>query len=393
MKTKFIVYGIIVTLLCCGCGLFKKEAFVLEQVLKSRPSQKELLFDYADVLEDAQEYSNRYLKSIRDNCRIEALIVSVPSLNKTRIVEELAVELLHNWEIGKKHDGRGILLLLVDDVKQIKLEISSELEDVFTDAFSGYVEDIQLRPYFLGGQLGIGLIAVMEEMEKRAQIKHRSGYSADSIAKLDMEFLSQGAGAKRDLLKFEREEVSKVGAQYPAGKTANEAWQTMIQSWRDKVRDPNLGVYTEMTRLSYRDYQNFPDSHYEKEVRTYADKSYEVIQDDKYAVIFFGNKKGWDNSPFLLCKTPSGWKFDIVHQRKYLRMGLAPHWGIERASHPYIDLLSKCPYFMGQDIPLESEDVYHIRDDEYLANRIIALEKKYKHNPYDFQTWNRRTLL
>jgi tetratricopeptide (TPR) repeat protein len=342
------------------------------------------LYDNAHILEGVEEYSNKYLKNIREQYSIEAMIVSLPSLEREKNIEELAIKVFNTLKIGQDFKGRGILLLLVDKEKQAKLEVSYELEDVFTDAFCGYIEDLQLRPYFLSNQVGIGLLAVMEELERRAQIKFQANYSPDYVAKLDKGLLSGGAGAKRDLAGFEKEEVKDAGHQYPAGKTPQEAWQTLIESWREKVRDPNLGVYTEITKLTYRDYQNLPDSRYEEDVRTYAGKSYEVIQDGNYAVIFFGNKQGWDNSPFLFCRTPEGWKFDIVHQRKYIRMGASPNWGIERANFPYIDLLSGCPYWMGQDIPLEGEDIYRVEDDKIIAKRIVELEQEFKESLDDF---------
>jgi tetratricopeptide (TPR) repeat protein len=232
----------------------------------------------------------------------------------------------------------------------------------------------------------IGLVAVLEEIEQRAQIKHQADYTIADIDQLDDELLSGGAGAKRQLTAYQPEAASALGQNYPPGRSPQEAWQTLIRSWQDKVRDPNLGVYTQITKLAYRDFQNLPDSRYEEDFRTYRDKPFEVLQNGRYAVIFFGKKKGWENAPFLFGRTDAGWQFDIVHQRKYVRMGKSPNWGIERAAHPYIDLLSRCPYWMNQDIPLEGADIYHIRDDRELADRIKRLEGAYHENQNDFQT-------
>ena len=152
------------------------------------------------------------------------------------------------------------------------------------------------------------------------------------------------------------------------------------------MRDPNIGVYTDITKLAYRDYQNLPDSRYEEDVQTYRNKPFEVLQNDRYAVIFFGKKKGWENAPFLFGRADAGWQFDIVHQRKYVRMGKSPNWGIERSGHPYADLLSRCPYWMNQDIPLEGNDIYRLEDDHKIADEIKNLETSYKENQNDFQT-------
>lgn len=366
-----------------GCGL-QKSVFESEKIFKTRPSQSEYLFDYASILKGVEEYSNRYLAGVRNKYSIEALIVSLPSLEGKITIQQAAAEMLSKWKIGRDYGGRGILLLLTDKEKQVKLEVSYELEDVFTDAFCGYIADLQLKPYFLSGQVGTGLLAVMEEIESRSHIKHQGDYNRVYIHDLDKKLLSGGAGAKRDLAKFEKENIKDTGSLYPAGKTVDEAWQALIQSWRDKARDPSLGVYTEITKLIYRDYQNLPDSRYNEDARTYSGKPYEVIQNENYAVIFFGKKEGWENSPFLFCRAAEGWKFDLVHQRKYVRMGLSPYWGAERGNYPYIGLLSRCPYYEGQDIPLEGDDIYTIENDQAAAEKILALETEYKNNPNDF---------
>jgi tetratricopeptide (TPR) repeat protein len=381
---SYMMAAALIAAVIVGCGFYEDEPFNLEKIIQSRPAQQgPYAFDFAGVLQESEAYSQRYLKMINETYLIEALIVSVPSLGESRTIEDLALEIFSNWEIGKKNDGRGILLLLAAKEKQLRLEISLELEDVFTDAFSGYAADMQLTSHFLSDQLEIGLAALLEEMENRARIKHQGDYTPGQIAQLDNQYLSQGAGVTSDLNHFATEEVLPAEGRYPAGRTPEEAWHTLIASWHDKARDPNLGVYTRTTRLAYRDFTNLPDSRYEKDYRTYHDKSYQVIANHNYAVIFFGKKDGWENAPFLFARTETGWQFDIVHQRKYIRMGRSPKWGIERSDYPYIDLLDRCPYFMGQDIPLEDGDRYRIEADDALARRIVDLENQFSSNPGD----------
>ena len=354
---------------------------------KSRPAgENKYIFDHAHILDDIQSSTAKHLSLIEEDYAIEALIVTLPSMPPSHTIESLAVEIFSDWKIGSTTGGRGLLLLLSKKEKLVKIEVSYELEDVFTDVFCGYIEDKQLKAYFLSDQVDIGLVAVMEEIEQRSRIKHQEEYTVAQIDQLDTELLSGGAGAKRQLTDYKEEAVSAVGQFYPAGNTPDEAWQTLIRSWQNKVRDPNLGVYTEMTRLAYRDFRNLPDSRYEEDFATYKNKPYDIIQNDSYAVIFFGKKKGWENAPFLFCRTEAGWQFDIVHQRKFVRMGRNPHWGIERADYPYVDLLAKCPYWMNQDIPREGEDIYRIQDDHYLAGEIKRLEEAQASHPEEFST-------
>jgi len=367
-----------------GYGIAKDNFFDLKKAIKSRPKQEVFLFDYAKLLDEFNEYTNRHLETIRDRFYIETLIVSIPSSQGLGSIEEIAAEMLTNWEIGRRHEGRGLLLLFIEDTKEVKLEVSYELEDVFTDVFCGYVEDLQLRPNFLSGELGIGFIAVMEEFENRAHIKHQGEYTPGFITQLDNQLLSGGAGAKRDISKFKKEEVKSAASSYPAGRTPEEAWQTMIRVWKDGVTDPNLGLYTEVMKLAYRDFQNSPAFRLKEYYNKWGHRPYEVIQNDDYAVIFFGKKKGWENAPFLLSRTEEGWKMDIVHQRRYIRMGNAPHWGVERSGFPHMELLKRCPYWMNQDIPWEDTDKYTIAKDKEIAQRLVRLEEMYKENPDAF---------
>jgi tetratricopeptide (TPR) repeat protein len=382
---KKILFAIWIVLLA-GCT--RGGDFNLDQVMRQRPDNSQLIFDYVGLMADVEESTTRYLENIRDRYGIEVLIAAIPGLGGQYSVNQAAAEMFSNWEIGKFYQSRGILLLLVDDVKAVKLEVGFELEDVFTDLFTGYAEDKQLQPHYRAGDLEIGLIALMEELEIRAQANFKGHYTRADIGEMDARYLSGGAGARSELENspLQVELSGSVNRDYPAGKTPQEAWQTMIRRWRDKVRDPFLGVFTPLTRLAYRDFTNYNDAYYAKEYRTYADKKYTILKDGDYAVVYFGKKRGWDNAPFFLCRTDEGWQFDIVYQRRFVRMGQAPDWGVEFSEHPYMGLLMETFQFRGQDIPLEGNDLYTIRQDAFLANEILAYEDRYASNPDDFET-------
>jgi tetratricopeptide (TPR) repeat protein len=360
----------------------------LENAMNRRPDQENVIFDYVGLMEDVTESTTRYLENIRDRYQIEILVAALPSLENQYTVNQAAVEIFSNWKIGKDYQSRGILLLLVDDVKAVKLEVGFELEDVFTDMFTGFIEDRQLQPRYSADELEIGLIAVMEELEARAQTKFKGGYTLAHIQAMDARYLSQGAGARRNLTDYRApiEFSGTVNRDYPAGRTPKEAWLTMIQRWRDKTRDPYLEIFTPLARIAYRDHTNMPDSHFEKEYRAYKNKNYRIRADGDYAVVYFGKKKGWDNAPFLLCRTREGWQFDLVHQRRFIRMGPAPAWGVEFSEHPHMGLLMDTFQFRGQDIPLEGDDLYTTDRETDLANRILVGEIQYKANPNDFDT-------
>lgn len=377
---------ILMTIMLAACT--KSDGFDLADVIHERPDKHALIFDYVGIMQDVEESTTRYLNSIRDRYQIEILFAALPSLNQQYTVSQAAATIFSNWKIGKTYQSRGILLLLVDDSKEVKLEVGFELEDVFTDMFTGHIENHQLPTHYRANELDIGLIALLEELEARAQLKFSGDFSDADIVGLDSAYLSQGGGA-RHALKHDQEQVAfsgNVNRSYPAGRTPEEAWQTMRQRWKDKARDPYLEVFTPLTRLAYRAFRNLPDSHFDKAYRTYAQKSYDIRMDGDYAVVYFGRKEGWDNAPFLLCRTSEGWQFDLVHQRRFIRMGQAPHWGVEFSEHPHMDLLMDSFQFRGQDIPLLGEDLYFIERDAELAKQILEYEATYQADPNNFET-------
>ena len=127
------------------------------------------------------------------------------------------------------------------------------------------------------------------------------------------------------------------------------------------------------------------DNYFEDKVLAYENKPYTILQKGNYAVISFEKTKGWDNTPFLFCKTEEGWKFDIVHQRKLIRMGQSSAWGIERYISPYSCILRKYPVYFGLDIPLEEKDIYKITNDTKLAQKIKEFEILYNSGKMSFE--------
>jgi tetratricopeptide (TPR) repeat protein len=351
--------------------------------LHERPQSERLLFDYAGVLRHYEEGAQRYLDRLASRFHIEALIVSVPSLAEAQNLETLAVDLVNHWRIGAQHQGRGLLLLLVDETRQVRLEVGYALEDVFTDAFSGYVEDLQLGPYYRAGDVGTGLIAVMEMLEERAQIKDQGEYTPELIAQTDAELLTGGAGARRDLTAYQDD--APAAAALPAGRGARspeEAWETMLSKWAGMGADIDVDVYTEMTRIAMGDADR-PDPRTLKWLDHWRDADYQVLREGDHAVIWFGAVDGWENSPFLFCNTGDGWKFDIVWQRRVVVMAENPKWQVMQGPFPYVALLGKAWQSTAKDLPLAGNDLYRCADDTAIAARMAELTAAIDRDPND----------
>jgi tetratricopeptide (TPR) repeat protein len=353
------------------------EPFTLAQ----RPQSDRYLFDYARVLSHYDEAAHRYLDHLASRFHIEALIVSVPALPSGHSPETLAVDLVNRWRVGAEHEGRGLLLLLVDDSRQVKLEVGYELEDVFTDAFAGYVEDLQLGPAYRGGDIGTGLVAVMEELERRARTRAQGGYTPGQIARADAALLAGGAGAGRDLARYGAAQTAPGEAGTGAG-SPREAWEVMLAKWAGEGGDIETDPYTAMTRLAMGD-PDRPDPRAVEWLDHWRAADYEVLRRGDHAVIWFGAVDGWQNAPFLFCNTGEGWKFDIVHQRRLVVMAENPRWQVAQGPYPYVGLMAAARQSTAKDLPLSGEDLYRCADDAAIAGRMAELEAALADDPDD----------
>lgn len=358
-------------ILFCLVLCFLPAAFPVYSLAGDPPATARRCLDHADILSDIKEGCNAYLGILREDYGIDAMVLTIEELPQGKSVEEMALELFSNHHIGRESSGRGLLLFFCKKEKRVRIEVSYALEDVFTDLFCGFVQDRQLRHYFLAGDIEFGLMAVMEEVEKRAALKHKGGYTPQAVEELDREYLSGGAGTGRNLSNINPEQFKHDPEDYPAGKTPGQAFSTLVRSWKHRVRTPNLGVYTQAAGIAFENYTNQPDAAYDENVKNF-DKPFQVIQNKTYAVIHFNKNSGWDNTPFLFAKTPEGWKFDMVNQLKHVRMARNPKWGIEAGNYIYTDLLKRFPAFgeNTRDIPLPEKDIYRIKKDRFIAQQI-----------------------
>jgi tetratricopeptide (TPR) repeat protein len=204
------------------------------------------------------------------------------------------------------------------------------------------------------------------------------------IAGLDAQFASGGAGANRKLKadaaasSFVLSPGSSIfpdsslldwgqakNPQFPAGQTPAEAFAIMQAALRDRgdVRD---SMYFDRIK----------------------GKSFQVLQNENRAIIYFGGNSEEENTPFFFAKTSSGWIFDLVNQARYVRYGPGHHWGIELGDSDYAPLLDKCSFswWLDMDIPWEEEDIYRPENDTQIVSRILELQPQYQKNQDDFET-------
>lgn len=109
--------------------------------------------------------------------------------NSPHDINQKAIGIFDNCALGEKTRGaRGVLFLVDPEGKKVRLEIGYDLEPIFTDGFTGYIERGQMVPFFQNGRVGAGIEATVELLVGRAlgttsvlnQALNPDGFSAEN---------------------------------------------------------------------------------------------------------------------------------------------------------------------------------------------------------------------
>lgn len=106
-----------------------------------------LLSDNADMISEQEELElETILKALKEQTSIEFSIVTVDSLNG-RTIEGTAYDTFRTMGMGKKEDGKRLLLLISYSEHQFRLEVGYSLEEIISEAATSGVGNSMLS-YF-----------------------------------------------------------------------------------------------------------------------------------------------------------------------------------------------------------------------------------------------------
>jgi uncharacterized protein len=113
--------------------------------------------DFANILSsETKQNLEQQLTRLEKDSSTEISVVTVETLGETT-VEDYAVRLFENWQIGKKGKDNGILFLVAPYERETKIEVGYGLEPVLTDAQAGRILDSYVVPAFRDGDYNKGV--------------------------------------------------------------------------------------------------------------------------------------------------------------------------------------------------------------------------------------------
>ena len=93
-------------------------------------------------------------------------VLTVKSLDGD-VLEEFSIRVADAWKIGGRESDRGLILLLAQAERKVRIEVGQGLEGDIPDAFAGRVIDQVMVPQFRAGNLEQGVIVGLQALAEK----------------------------------------------------------------------------------------------------------------------------------------------------------------------------------------------------------------------------------
>jgi hypothetical protein len=312
-----ITLSICTLLIISGCGRDK-------DMYPKRPKETPYYYNESSITEMNQN-ARIALRNARESTGIEFVTVLLKKMPDHISVSDFAAGLFHKWQIGSNTEGKGVLLLFVEDTHTLKIEVGYELEGIFTDAFCSSFQPT-IKGYYAGKYFGDVFCFLVECMERRFILGKEDasedlfGVSATDpeILKSSEVFLSGGGGIiddeyyyeKNTKLSFIRPLPPERIAEFDSDRDIDVVLERYFKSLQEGINYPFLGILTDgsqLMRLEYPKSVHFCKSRWMDCQRALP---YRIKYKGDLAALRFAKDQSF---PIFLRRTPDGfWKVDAA---------------------------------------------------------------------------------
>ncbi|MGY3892624.1 TPM domain-containing protein [Aeromonas enterica] len=131
-------------------------------VLQAAPSFPVLsgrVVDEASLMSRKQAHQlTQQLAAFEQRSGIQLVVVSIDTLAGDTI-EEYGYQLGRHWGIGQKGKDNGVLLLIAQDERKVRIEVGYGLEGALPDAIAANIIQTRILPAFKRGDMVAGVVA------------------------------------------------------------------------------------------------------------------------------------------------------------------------------------------------------------------------------------------
>jgi uncharacterized protein len=151
-------------LLCAGLTLLAASVAALDV-----PALKGQVNDYAGMLDPAHAQAlESKLATYERATGHQFVLLTVPTLEGD-VIEDLAVRAFEQWKLGDKKREDGLLIVVAQEERKLKIEVGYGLEGAVTDLFAGQVLRDVIAPAFREARVDEGLDKAFDLLMAKAQ--------------------------------------------------------------------------------------------------------------------------------------------------------------------------------------------------------------------------------
>ncbi|MCV3275366.1 TPM domain-containing protein [Aeromonas hydrophila] len=123
------------------------------------PALSGRVVDEANLMSRKQAHQlTQQLATFEKRSGIQLVVVSIDTLAGDTI-EEYGYQLGRHWGIGQKGKDNGVLLLIAQDERKVRIEVGYGLEGALPDAIAANIIQTRILPAFKRGDMVAGVVA------------------------------------------------------------------------------------------------------------------------------------------------------------------------------------------------------------------------------------------
>lgn len=132
------------------------------------PPLRHPVTDLAGIVEPSHEQTlNRVLQKVWREAGVQLAVLTLPSIDGLTI-EQASIQVADAWQLGTQKEDKGLLILVVTDIRRMRIEVGQGLEGAVPDAIAKRIIDETMTPLFKAGQSSNGILVGVYQVLARA---------------------------------------------------------------------------------------------------------------------------------------------------------------------------------------------------------------------------------
>lgn len=140
-------------------------AFSVEQIVNPKTSCAQCYVANQDLIlsDNTVNSLNQLLNDLNKKTGIEIAVVAIEG-DETTSARELSMELFDKWQIGKKGEDNGVIVMLTKTSREVFIRTGYGVEGILTDALSSRIVNNYMVPYFKEGKWDEGFLSGVSQI-------------------------------------------------------------------------------------------------------------------------------------------------------------------------------------------------------------------------------------